>query len=66
MSTRKLPIGASVIWKEWDKARNVHRDTPATILRHGYDAEGVYTEIKAQGWPGTVRVHRSQLTASKN
>lgn len=58
MSDRKFPVGSFVGVGE---ARR-----EATVLRHGRDASGVYTEVKYYDNGETERVHRSMLRGHRH
>jgi len=55
MTDRKLPIGTRVDWRD-PETKSVRK---ARVVRHGRDAQGVYTELKAEDGGERYKCHRS-------
>ena len=57
---RKLPVGSQCLAVE-RMAGGGMTQRYATVLKHGYDHSGIYTEIKYRDNGEIDRVHRSML-----
>ena len=60
MSDRKLPIGSRVIWRDPGVKPGDFTERKARVVRHGYDVQGMYTEVQAEDGE-RYKVHRSTI-----
>ena len=56
MNDKKFKVGSAVLWDD----PTTQRVRQATVVRHGRDMSGVYTEVRAEDGE-RYRVHRSYL-----